>query len=473
MQYRKFYKGADMKKAGSVELIKGGKGREACPSGRLCLYTHEAYNVGERDGDILSIAPDIQLNEAELKSYGFVVGERHGVSCVVNNMSKAGTLVSGPLINGYTLEVAAGASISNLQNINYPGGGSWNDKTHSVVSVSVQEVILKVSLENNISLGFGETLETNVEIKSESAISIEGATIELVSSSPGVVEVGNFDKGVDVPANKTVMVKIPLTGRRAGSAMLTARLRMPLGYINNGDAEKVTSASVSKEVVTIRMVMAPRMDITAENPSVAPLEIKNESDREIAGVVLASATGNPDVLTVGKFDNVVTLPPNDSVRVNIPVVGVSAGNAVLTTKLTPPDDLENNGDSQRGMLVAVSTSQDLIVDQSLLGKWQKVWDKPEFIYNYELTLNSERLRVVRWRLTFMMQKGAVLDPDWLETQKDWLDVGVAPEGFVALNNKSGHTIEPGTDLKLAVQVLYPGQSDVYDELYSLHLRQLA
>ncbi|MFK3775800.1 hypothetical protein [Pseudomonas sp. NPDC089406] len=462
-----------MKKVNGVELIRGGKGMAACPSGTLCLYTHADYNQGETDGDILSIAPDIQLDQAQLRTYGFIVGGRSGVSCVVNKMNKAGALVSGADINGYTLNVAAGAYFSDLMGVTYPGGGTWNDKTHSVVSAPVQEVILKINLENDILLSVGETVETDLVIVNESSVSVERATVEFVSSVPATVEVGGFDTSVNIPSRNTATVRVPLTGRKVGNAQLAARLRMPVGLINNGDAEKIASSSVSKRAVNIRMSMAQQMEITAGvSLYYAPLEIKNESDVEIAGVVIESTSANTTVLTVGDFENVVTLPPNGSTRVNIPVSGIGAGNAVLTTKLSPPDDLVNNGDSQKTMLVVVHTRRDLRVDQSLLGKWKKVWDKPEFIYSYDLTLHSESIRVSRWRLSFILQQGAVLDPDWLETQKDWLEVDQALPGFVALVNKAGRTIEPGTDLKLAVQVLYPGESNYYNELYSLHLRQL-
>lgn len=462
-----------MKKVSGVELIRRGKGIAACPAGTLCLYTHADYNESETDGDVLSIAPDIQLNQAQLRAYGFVVDGRSGVSCVVNKMNKAGTLVSGADINGYTLRVAAGTNISDLMGVTYPGGGSWNDKTHSVVSAPVQEVILKINLENDIPLTVDETVETDLVIVNESLLSVEGATVEFVSVAPAVVEVGSFDGSVNIPSRNSATVRVPLTGRQAGNAQLIARLRMPVGLVNNGDTEKSSNAIVSKAVVNMRMLMAPQMEVTAGiSLYYAPLEIRNLSDREIAGVVVESTSANAAVLTVGEFENIVTLPPNGSVRVNIPVNGIAAGNAVLTTKLSPPDNLVNIGDSQRGMMVLVHVRRDLRVDQSLLGKWKKVWDKPEFIYNYDLTLHSETIRVSRWRLTFILQQGAVLDPDWLETQKDWLEVDQALPGFVALINKAGRTIEPGTDLKLAVQVLYPGESDYYNELYNLHLRQL-
>ncbi|TDB47374.1 hypothetical protein [Photorhabdus luminescens] len=460
-----------MKKADDVQLIRGGKGKGACPAGKLCLYTHVSYNQEDTDGNILAIGPDIQLDEAQLASYGFIVGGRHGVSGVVNKMSKAGTLVSGLHINGETLRVEAGTDFPDLTKHTFPGGGTWNDATRSVVSAPVERVTLIIMLENGISLAIDQTIETQLKIKNESAVAVNGATIDFVSGDPAKVSVGNFNRTVNIPANDTVTVKIPLTGHSKGSTTLTAHLHTPLGIINHGDNVKKTNANVTERSVTIRMLMARQMEITGGVLSYAPLDIRNESNIEIAGVVLEPVSGNTTVLTVGEFNTTVTLPAADTLRVNIPVTGVNAGTALLATSLTLPPGIINAGDSQIQSQVTVVTVRDLNVDQKLLGHWQKVWDQPEWIYNYELTLKSESLRVVKWRLTFLLQKGAVLDPDWLETQKDWLEVDGETEGFIALINKTGHTIDPGVELKLAVQLLYPGKADEYNELYNLRLRQ--
>ncbi|MEW9681178.1 hypothetical protein [Pseudomonas sp. TE50-2] len=454
-----------------VYLIKLGVGKDKCPSGKLCLYTHEDYNAAGNDGDILVISPNIQLDEERLKEFGFPVGNRKGVTGIVNNMAQPGTLASRPYIDGETLSIAAGGSIPDLAYTEFPGGGTWNDKTRSVVSQPVEEVTLQIILEDNISLGIDQTVETELKIRNESNTTITGATITLESDEATIVSVEDFNQTINIPGKGTTTVKIPLKGHREGSTKLTARLYTPLGYINKGDNIKETNASVAGVLVTIRMSMAQRMTIKDNEESYAPLDITNESNIDIQGIVLEAVSANTTILTVGKHDDPLTLPASKSQRVNIPISGLSNGRTILTVTLTPPPGIINLGDTQKRSQVTVDSERDLTVSQKLLGHWKKVWNQPEYIYNYELTLKSENSRVVKWRLTFLLQTGAVLDPDWLKTQQDWLEVDEATEGFIALINKTGHTIEPGAELPLAIQVLYPGESDLYNELYNVHLKQ--
>ena len=41
-----------------------------------------------------------------------------------------------------------------------------------------------------------------------------------------------------------------------------------------------------------------------------------------------------------------------------------------------------------------------------------------------------------------------------------------------LSNTSGHTIDPGVELPLQIQLVYPNQAEAYEYIYSLHLRQI-
>lgn len=131
-----------------VELLKNQKGKDKCPPNKLALYTNINYNNSEI-GDILLISPNVQLDQEELESYGFDVGQHDGVSCVVNNMSQAASLVAGLNLDGDILNVPAMSSIDSLV------GQGWNDLTRSVVSAPVALVTLGISSENPVNVILG------------------------------------------------------------------------------------------------------------------------------------------------------------------------------------------------------------------------------------------------------------------------------------------------------------------------------
>lgn len=61
-----------------VYLISNEYGEDKCPEGKLALYTNVQFNIGEV-GNILIISPNIQLNEEQLASYGFIIGENSNI----------------------------------------------------------------------------------------------------------------------------------------------------------------------------------------------------------------------------------------------------------------------------------------------------------------------------------------------------------------------------------------------------------
>ncbi|EOF5839615.1 hypothetical protein ACK1YQ_003472, partial [Salmonella enterica] len=77
------------------------------------------FNIGEM-GNILIISPNIQLNEEQLASYGFIIGENSNISSIVNNMDQDATLISGLYVDGQTLTVKPGTTIPTLYD--YPLG---------------------------------------------------------------------------------------------------------------------------------------------------------------------------------------------------------------------------------------------------------------------------------------------------------------------------------------------------------------
>ncbi|OTA14561.1 hypothetical protein Xvie_03590 [Xenorhabdus vietnamensis] len=228
-----------------VYLIHNSSGADKCPAGKLALYTNINFNETEI-GDILVISPNIQLDTEQLEGYGFIVGGHDGVSSVVNNMSQNATLISGLYLDGETLTVSAGKQISSL--VNYPlGSGTWNDAVNSVVSANVTTVNLTMTLESGISIQTGEEYSALLQIKNNSSTTVTGATIEASSGNPDIFTVDSFPPAVDIPANGTSSLRIPLTGEGQGSAALNCRLYTPLGIINSGDNTMDTTITVTAQ----------------------------------------------------------------------------------------------------------------------------------------------------------------------------------------------------------------------------------
>jgi hypothetical protein len=115
----------------------------------------------------------------------------------------------------------------------------------------------------------------------------------------------------------------------------------------------------------------------------------------------------------------------------------------------------------------------LVVDQAFLSKWQD-WETQKWIYSYRLTMHAEGTRVVKWALGFGdMPEGTSLskgftDVFWGQIVRDGTDGSVllaSPEG-------GGHTIDPGADLIIDIQVLYPDEDPAHEHLTSLNAQQL-
>ncbi len=115
----------------------------------------------------------------------------------------------------------------------------------------------------------------------------------------------------------------------------------------------------------------------------------------------------------------------------------------------------------------------LVVEQAFLSKWQD-WQTQKWIYSYRITVQAEKTRVVKWALGFgdlpdgtSLHKGFI-DVFWGQILRDGTDGSVllaSPEG-------GGHTIDPGTELAIDIQVLYPKEDPAHEHLTSLNAQQL-
>ncbi|EAM2803682.1 hypothetical protein IRR91_000970 [Salmonella enterica] len=226
-----------------VYLISNESGADKCPEGKLALYTNVRFNTGEM-GDILIISPNVQLNKAQLESYGFIVGAHDGVSSVVNNMGQDATLVSGLYLDGQTLTVKPGTNIPTL--IECPlGSGNWNDAVNSVVSADIETVDLTMSIESVIVLEEEEGYSALLQIHNNSSESVDNVTVTASSSNSAVFSVETGTQTTSIAGNETTNVRIPLLGKGQGSATLTCQLTMPFGIVNNGNNMTQTAVTVS------------------------------------------------------------------------------------------------------------------------------------------------------------------------------------------------------------------------------------
>ncbi|MFV3326804.1 hypothetical protein ACNFG0_10065 [Pseudomonas sp. NY15372] len=226
--------------------------------------------------------------------------------------------------------------------------------------------------------------------------------------------------------------------------------------------------------VTLSLSMTSELDLKTGESYYVSLTIQNQSNMAVKNIVITPRSGDDALLAVDTFNNVVDLSAEETRVIRMPVKALAAGTTTLQTAISVPPGFVNTGDRQVHAKAVIVTQRDLNVTQILKGHWKKVWDQPEWIYSYGLTLSSASARVVKWRLSFLLLDGAKLDPDWLETQKHWLEVDeeASTEGYIALTNKSGHTVEPGATLPLDIQVLYPEESNQYNQLHNIRLRQL-
>lgn len=228
-----------------VYLIKGSKGEDKCPAGKLAIYTHVNFNAGSTAGDILIVSPDISLDRSQLESYGFPLGKGNGVSSIVNKMEQDATLVSGLYLDGTFMTVKAGKNITSLADYTL-GSGTWNDAVNSVVSAPVENVNVTLSIESAITLQEEESYYALLLLKNDSNDAISGANVTATSSEAGIFSVGAFTQTVDIPAKGTQTVRIPLLGESTGAATLTCVLTMPFGIINEGNNMSYTSVSVTE-----------------------------------------------------------------------------------------------------------------------------------------------------------------------------------------------------------------------------------
>jgi hypothetical protein len=227
----------------NVYILKNTAGSDACPAGKLGLYTNINFNNSEA-GDVLVMSPGIQLDTAQLEGYGFIVGGHDGISSVVNNMDTDATLVAGLYLDGKTLIVPKGAKFSSL--LDYPlGGNTWNDATKSVVSSTVTTISLLMKIAA-VDIPIGEEYYASLELSNSSSRDIKSASVTASVEDSSIVSISVFKPAVNIPANGSVNIYIPLVGIDVGETSLTCQLVLPIGYINSNPSIISTKVTVSE-----------------------------------------------------------------------------------------------------------------------------------------------------------------------------------------------------------------------------------
>ncbi|MEC4020067.1 peptidase inhibitor family I36 protein [Streptomyces sp. H27-D2] len=150
--------------------------------------------------------------------------------------------------------------------------------------------------------------------------------------------------------------------------------------------------------------------------------------------------------------------------------GTSIANMAVIGMAGSPNGTWND---QAQSALAAPFLGNLGVEQAFLGKWQD-WESKKWIYSYRITVRVAETRVVKWALGFgdlpegtSLSKGFT-DIFWGEILRDGSDGSVllgTPEG-------GGHTIDPGTDLLIDIQVDYPDEDASHQHLTSLNAQHL-
>ncbi|WP_438484229.1 hypothetical protein [Streptomyces sp. S186] len=112
------------------------------------------------------------------------------------------------------------------------------------------------------------------------------------------------------------------------------------------------------------------------------------------------------------------------------------------------------------------TDPNLTVSQKLMSHWKKAWDKPQYIYSFELAINAKKDRTVKWTLSFGVEKDVTVDPDWAKSF--WAQiVKDGSDGTVEIQNSDPtHTIDPNKPLPIDIQLLCPGEGPSYGTVYN-------
>jgi uncharacterized repeat protein (TIGR01451 family) len=197
-------------------------------------------------------------------------------------------------------------------------------------------------------------------------------------------------------------------------------------------------------------------DALVEGTMAAPL-----SDLELSCTAHNGASCGTGSITAG-LRQPVSLPRGGKATITVSGTIDSSyeGSATSTTSIASPT--RANTASQRSGSVTTQVDLPLVsADVRIVGQWAQSWpeDATGWVISYELGLHANEHRVVNWQISFDVPANTRVNPQQTQWYRVIKDGGT--DGSVALGSPAGagHTIEPGTPLVVAIQLLYRSQHD--------------
>jgi hypothetical protein len=216
-------------------LLIHGQGIDACPQDRFCIYGDAEYNIGWSHDLILVIKGNVQINSKQLNDFGFPVGERDGVSSIVNKLEVVSNLAQGADISGNTLKVNPGENINVLQH-------DWNDQVNSIITQAVININTPMAMPSKvIEVGKNNSAELTID-NSRGDQSFE---VSLdVQGTKGLFSIDDYESEFTVPAREVVKKEISITGEEIGRGTLIATMKPEIGYVNQSSNTALATITV-------------------------------------------------------------------------------------------------------------------------------------------------------------------------------------------------------------------------------------
>ncbi|MEU5761284.1 hypothetical protein [Nocardia sp. NPDC047648] len=148
------------------------------------------------------------------------------------------------------------------------------------------------------------------------------------------------------------------------------------------------------------------------------------------------------------------------------------GRLTCTSLITSPSRA-NTAERHSGSVTTEVDRPPVTVSPVIVGQWPQTWpdDAKGWVISYDLTLAAHEQRVVWWEIRFDVPPRTRINPQqsqWYRVIEDGTDGSV-----VITTPDDTHTIEPGTPLTVAVQLLYPSQHEAGDGiLRNLHATEV-
>ena len=241
----------------------------------------------------------------------------------------------------------------------------------------------------------------------------------------------------------------------------------------NDAVESIVSASTQS--INLTLTLQNNITLSAGDTYYAGLQIVNDSTTAVQGATVDATSSDETIMLVGQSSLPVDIPASGSAQLEIPLMGESEGSANLNCVLNIPIGIINNGANNAATTVTVTQPKTLQVTQSYMGNWEDIYPSTNYIYSYTLALSSTDNQVNSWQLSFLVPDNAYLDDAYLASMSSWFtcDNSKPTDGYIYFKSVEGNIISPNNSIDLALQVVYPGQSDDYKTIKNLTLEQLS